>query len=609
MAQKLFADANRASLREIVEDNAAWGLTPAAGKTRARRFTQSSLTVSKETAVSEEIRDDRMVSSVIETAASSGGDINWEFAAGSQDLDFQRVLQGAWSRPIDFDVFRGETVSIEANNQIVIAGDSVADYFTVGRRIKTSGFINAVNNDYFQIAAVVYAGGVTTVTTTTATMVKEPGSGQTVISDANDVLMLKATNLRFGTGGARRIDSNGANAFAAALATKQLVPGQRIFVEGVGYEQGSLTLTNVVDNDEVTISAGDNAYIFEAQADVDVANISAFRYPLGVDNASTAANLAAAINKVRLTGDLAVAAKAVGSTVTLTNLNKEGGFITNASPSIAVVPFAGGNEDLGGFYTLVTVTDDALVVDRDVPTLAAGLPVTIKASMLRNPGRSADIVAQAASIETSFHDVGQNFLMDGLRMGSMELEITAGSIVTGSTTVQGRQTKRSNVAKLDNPANYTVLEAASTESVSATANVGALEVAGAELSTAIMSIKLTIEGNLREQRAVGSKFPEGIAAGRLNITGTISAYFADGSLFDRFLNHETTSLSFPIIDPDDNTYYFTVPAFKIMSDPIAPGGTDQDVMEEMEFTAFRDNITKCMLQIDRFSSVAPITAI
>jgi hypothetical protein len=49
---KLFADSNRASLREIIEDTQNWGTTPVNGKTRARRFTSSSMTVTKDTAVS-----------------------------------------------------------------------------------------------------------------------------------------------------------------------------------------------------------------------------------------------------------------------------------------------------------------------------------------------------------------------------------------------------------------------------------------------------------------------------------------------------------------------------------------------------------------------------
>lgn len=605
---KLLADSNRASLKEIIESNDFWACTPDTGTTRARRFTTSSLAVTKETATSEEIRDDRMVSSVIETSAQSGGEINWEFAAGTTDYDHQRVLMGAWSRPMDWDVFRGSIVSIKDADEVSIAGGDYTDYFVVGRRIKTSGFNTPANNDYMQVVSVAFTSGVTNVTISGATLVAEAGTSHTTVQDANDVVILKSTAIRFGSTAAT-IDSNGGNAFAAAVTAKQLVSGQRIFVEGVGYEVGSLALDTVVDADSVTISDGVNTYKFEAQSDSDIADADALLFTVGVDDASTAVNLAAKINALRPTGDLNLVATVATDTVTLTNLNKTGGVISDEAATITVVDFTGGVATLGGFYTIVSVTNDAIVVDRAVPTLAAGKKVTIKGSMLRNPGISSEITAQSASIETGFQDVGQFFLTKGLRAGGLSMDVSANAIVTGSTTVMGQETTRLSVSKLGNTTDYNVLDAAATEVVSATANVGALSINGVETTSAIQSIQTQIEGNLRAQMAVGNKFPVGIAAGRLNITGTITAYFADGSMYDRFLDHETVSLSYPIIDPDANTYYFTIPAFKLTSDPVAPGGTDQDVMETMEFTAFRDVATKCMMQIDRFSSTDPITSL
>jgi len=597
MANKLLADSNRASLREIIESNNAWGETPAAGVTRARRFRTSSITASKETVESEEIRDDRMISSVIETAAMSGGEIAWEFAAGTTDLDFQRTLMGAWSRPMDWDVFRGKTVSITANNTVRISGADVAAYFTVGRRIKTSGFVNPSNNDYLQISSVAFAGGNTDIVVTGTSLVVEAGSPNTTVADANDVIILRATTLRFGNS-PNTIDGEGANPFAAAIAAGQLKTGQRIFVEGIGYETGTITANTVVAGDTVTLSDGVDTVTLEADLDFDI----------GADDTETATNLAAAINALRPTGTVALSATSALGVVTVRNLLKVGGVLTEDAATLAVVDFTGGSATDGGFYTIVSLTDDTLVLDRAVPAIAAGGPITIKGSMLRNPGNSADITPQSASIETGFQDVSQFFTVDGLRCGGIEMEVAAGSIVTGQSTLMGRATKRASTEKLTGAA-YTALEAPATEVVSATANVGALTVNGVEQATAINSIQFSIEGNLRNQQAIGSKFPVGIAAGRLNLTGTIEAYFADGEMYDRFINHETVSLTFPIIDQDKNTYYFTIPAFKVTSDPIAPGGLDQDVMESLEFSAFRDATTACMVQIDRFSSTAPITAL
>jgi hypothetical protein len=83
----------------------------------------------------------------------------------------------------------------------------------------------------------------------------------------------------------------------------------------------------------------------------------------------------------------------------------------------------------------------------------------------------------------------------------------------------------------------------------------------------------------------------------------MTAYFEDMVLYNHFINHDTISIGFDFKDQDANVYYWTIPALKITSDPIAPGGIDQDVKEEMEWSALRDPATACMLQVDRFSSV------
>jgi len=603
MTTKLFAQSNRASLREVVELTDSWSETPTAGVTRSRRFTNSTISTTKSTAVSDEIRDDRMVSSIIETAASSAGDISWEFSAGNTDLDLQRVLMGTWSRPMTFDFWRGTIVAITADNTITIAGQDVTGYITTGRRGKLSGFINPANNRYVEISAAAFTNGNTILTVTDADLVVEGGTVYTTYADANDVIIRNSTAVSFGGSTITAV-----GLFSAAIAAKQLVMGQKIFVEGLGYESGTVTFATAVANDTITISDGINTFTFEAEvAEGDGTSATNIVFDLGATDAEAIANFANAVNAMRPSGELNVKVVVNGLVATITNLNKTGGSLTSSDvTALAVTPLAGGTTD-GGVYTVAGLSNDTIVVDRALPTLAAGNRITIKGSILRNPSRSTDIIAQSMTLETGYNDVSQYFVTQGVRAGGYTLDIASGAIIKGTTTTMAAKTSRQNASMLGNEMSYTVLDAAATEGISATANVGALLINGTEASTALKSITLKIDGSLREQQAVGSKFPVGIAEGRLNITGTVEAYFADGSNFDAFINHDTVSLAFPMIDHDQNTYWLTVPSFKIISDPINPGGNDQDVMEKLDFTAFRDTATQCMLQVDRFSSTAPVT--
>jgi hypothetical protein len=602
------AESNRTSIRAIPE--ATWSTLPASGLTREIRITSSSLVASKETAISDEIRADRMISSIIETGASSGGDINFEFSAGSHDDFLQAFVLGAWTRPMTFDAFEGTTVSWGTTSRLDISGGDFTDYFIAGRRLKTEGFIELANNDYWEIASAAFVSGVTQVTMTTATAVVESGNALGRVIDANDVVILKNTDIRFGTV-ANQIDSNGNNAFAAAILAEQLVVGQRIFVDGLGYEAGAITFTGVgVDGDTVIFSDGVETTTFEFDDDntVTAGNIAV---AVGTSATEAADNLADAM-MLNIGSGCAprFCADNTAGVLDYTNLRGTGGTVTeNLTNATITTALTGGDTTLHGVFTLTAVSDDVLTVEETVGTdaNAGGAAVTIKGSHLRNPGDLADITRQSFTIETGFNDVGKYFIQKGMRVGTFSMSVASGEIVTGTYSFQGKDTTTSETSVLGS-APYDVLASTPTEVFNATANVGTIEKDGVTLTTAIQSIEISGEAGLREQRAVSEKFPAGIGYGRFVLTGSLTAYFETFDFYNDFINHKTVSIGWNFTDVDNSQYYFTVPAIKITSDPIAPGGIDQDILEEMEWSAQRDPQLNTMFMVDRFSSTLPTCA-
>lgn len=608
----LFADSNRVSIRAIPESTLAWGVLPPNGSTRLIRITSSSLMNNKETKTSDELRFDRMVGSVIETSASAEGSVDIEYSAGSHDLLIQAFLLGKWSRPMDFDKFSGTVVSWATTSRLDISGADYTQYFVAGRRVVTGGFLAPASNSYFEIASVAFVSGVTQVTMTTSTATVEAGNAKSFIQDANDIVILKNSTIRSGTAGASAFDSNGGNAFTSAVATGQLTVGQKIQVDGFGYGTATidLTATNPTDGEFVTVSDGVETVIFEFDNDSIVVS-PRIAVTIGGSAAATAANLAAAINGQRVVGAISVSATVATTVVTVRNQLRVGGSVAESSANIAVTAFAGGTAT-SGYYTITAVSNDVISVTPNPGTSVAGVPVTIKASMVRNPSGVGtlphqEIVPQSFTVETSFNDVGENLLQTGMRVGSFSLKVEAGEIVTGSFDFQGKSSSMNQVPTLS-LAPYTPLNSTSTEVMNATTNVGVLVKDGISLATAIQSIELNGDASLRIQSAVGSKFPRGIGTGRFSLEGTITAYFENANLYRNFLAHDTVSLSFPFSDIDGNTVFYTIPALKFSKDDPAPGGIDEDIMEAIEFTAFRDPTTGTMLQLDRFSSSLSVTA-
>lgn len=608
MTAMYFADTNRAVLRLLAETQ--WGQTPTSGNVRTYRMTSHAISTKKNTVKSNEIRDDRMVSDIIETEMMSDGSINGEFSAGSYDDLFQAFVMGTWTRPMTHDFWVGVNVSWVSTSKIAIAGGvDYTGYLTVGRRMKTEGFVNPANNNFWTIASTDYNSGAgqTEIVMSQTTAVVEAGNIRSKVSDANDVIVLLNTSIRSGTSGASTFDSNGTNAFASAIAAGQLNVGQRIHVAGLGYGTGTVTFAaTAVAGSGVTVNDGVNAYTFVAGTD----------FAVGSSATNSATALAAAINSARALGVSTpqvfpnVKASSAAGVVTVVNLNGAGGSLAKVSDgtsNITIVTFAGGDNTQSGVFTLTGVTSDVLTVTPQPTTNAnsGSLAVTVRGSMLRNPGLSANIVPQSFSVETGYEDVNLWFKQDGIQISSFSLDVNASAVVTTTFELMGRATVAQSGTILGNSP-YVLLQPTQTEILNATTDVGTIYKDGVALSTAVKQIKMDGKASLANQMAVGSKFPVGIRSGRFELSGSVTAYFEDLDLFNNFLNHDTVSLSFNFSDSAGNAYYWTVPAAKFTADPITAKGVDQDVLDEVTFEAFRDPATSCMFQIDRFSSLLPV---
>lgn len=608
-----FAATNRSNLRIIPEANGQWGQTPTTGTTRELLVTSHTMSTKKNTTKSNQIRDDRMVSDIIETEMMSDGSLHFEFQAGGMDDLLQGFVQGTWTRPMTMDFWAGTAVSWASSSTVTIVGlGDLTGYFTAGRRMKTNGFVNPVNNGFFQVASVAYVAPTFTVTFATSTGAAEGGNIHSMIADANDVIVLKNTAIRAGTTGAAAFDSNTTNAFASAITAGQLLSGQKIHVDGLGYEVGSFAFTAVgVVGTTCTVNDGVNSFTFTAGTD----------FAIGTTNATSATNLALAINQARVFGVggspgvaptfLNINAVAATGTVTVTDLNGAGGTLSKTEPlsgtNVTLVAFTGGANSEHGVFTIVSVANDVLTVTPAPATNAnaGSMPVTIRGSMLRNPSASVNIIPQSYSIESFYQDVGHGFKQDGMMPSAFTLDANASAVMTASVDFMGRATSTLNSTLLG-ASPYTVLNPVTTEIMNATTDVGQLLKNGVALSTAVKQIKVDGKAQLRNQMAVSSKFPVGIGTGRFELTGTASVYFADLQMFNDFLLHNTVSLAWNFFDSQLRNYYFTIPTLKFTADPINVRGIDADVMEEISWEAFRDPITACQIQIDRFSSLLPV---
>ncbi len=228
----------------------------------------------------------------------------------------------------------------------------------------------------------------------------------------------------------------------------------------------------------------------------------------------------------------------------------------------------------------------------------AGQAITFKAQMYRNgTGKVLGVAAPLPSliIEKQFTDLSsvfQHFV--GLRVNQLQLNMQASQIVTTVWSMMGKTFLGTNATVGSGaPA------AANTNNVlNCTSNVSVIEENGSAINFFIKNLSLTIKNNIRQKDAIGNKFPIEQGLGWFEVEGKFEAYFKDATLYNKIINHTTSSISFRLTDAAGNVYIFTIPKIKFLKgDPLVSGG-NADVMLPIEFGAFYDSTSKASMQLD-----------
>lgn len=235
---------------------------------------------------------------------------------------------------------------------------------------------------------------------------------------------------------------------------------------------------------------------------------------------------------------------------------------------------AAGDPADGAYCKITSRTADTITVAAHTPipgtTSRVATDVQLKSSKVTN-----GVTQRSFSIEKEFADVEQFFLFRGMTASELSLTFESGSILSGSVSFMGKDSIQSEASQLPG----TPVESEAFEIMNSVTGVGNILEAGVPLEgTFFSSLSLSINNNLREQNAIGHLGAVAIAAGTLNVTGNAEMYLADATMYNKFRNNESTSLTFSSKDPAGNGYVFNMENVKFSEMSVQAGGLDSDVM-------------------------------
>ena len=196
------------------------------------------------------------------------------------------------------------------------------------------------------------------------------------------------------------------------------------------------------------------------------------------------------------------------------------------------------------------------------------------------------------SIEDYAADIDQARLFTGMTVNSLAVSLAPNQMVTGTFGLVGKDMTIGATEKTQDAASG----AAPFDAYS-----GDLKIAdtGSSLaaSAIVTGLDFTLTNSFAPTFVIGDDAAPSLEVGRAEVEGTLTAYFEDAALINRFLNETETALEVSVGDgTNDMTFLF--PRIKVNSADVGVDGPTSRIVN-ISFVALRDTTEATNLKITR----------
>ena len=197
------------------------------------------------------------------------------------------------------------------------------------------------------------------------------------------------------------------------------------------------------------------------------------------------------------------------------------------------------------------------------------------------------------SIEDYAADIDQARLFTGMSVSTMAISLAPNQMVATTFGMVGKDMTMSATEKTQDAASG----ASPFDAYSGDLSIG--NVGGATPVAIVTALDFTLNNSYAPTFVIGDDSAPSLEYGRAEVEGTLSAYFEDASLINRFLNETETEIEVSVDDPTGaNAYTFTFPRVKINSADVGVDGPTSRMIT-MSFVALYDTTEGTNLKITR----------
>jgi hypothetical protein len=170
----------------------------------------------------------------------------------------------------------------------------------------------------------------------------------------------------------------------------------------------------------------------------------------------------------------------------------------------------------------------------------------------------AGTTRRSFTVERHHQDIGKFLRSTGCQFNYMSLSVAPNSMVTGSFGIIGSGFTTSGSAL--GSATYS----AETTTAPFDSFSGSITEGGNAIAV-ITALELNIDNGMEALYVVGSADTLLPSIGKSSVTGSVTAYFEDTTLIDKFINETTSSIQFTLTDALGNDYIVLLPKVKYNS--------------------------------------------
>ena len=197
------------------------------------------------------------------------------------------------------------------------------------------------------------------------------------------------------------------------------------------------------------------------------------------------------------------------------------------------------------------------------------------------------------SIEDYAADIDQARVFTGMSVSTMGISLAPNQMVTTTFGMVGKDMTISATEKTQDAASG----AAPFDAYSGDISIG--NVGGAAPVAIVTALDFTLNNSYAPTFVIGDDSAPSLEYGRAEVEGTLTAYFEDAALINRFLNETETEIEVSVDDPTGaNSYTFSFPRVKINSADVGVDGPTSRMIS-MSFVALYDATEGTNLKITR----------